>query len=128
MSKEQFQPISNTRSETPLGYLKFYGRMVLDLQNLTIYRDLRKELPRFIGKVLDIGCGQSPYKFLLRPDTKYLGIDIVDAKKFDYDNKGIIPFDGQNIPFEDESMDHFICTEVLEHVENYQILIDELRN
>jgi ubiquinone/menaquinone biosynthesis C-methylase UbiE len=101
--------------------------MILDLQILTIYRDLKKELPGYNGNVLDIGCGQSPYRFLLNKKTvSYFGIDITDAEKFDYKNPEIIPFNGQDIPFDSEKFDAFLCTEVLEHVENYQKLTDEM--
>ena len=74
--------------------------MLLDLQILTIYRDVKKVIPTFTGNVLDVGCGQSPYKFLLNSaDTKYFGVDIVDAEKFDYNNSEITPFNGEDIPF-----------------------------
>lgn len=124
---EQFQPISNTPPSGFTGTLKFYGRMLLDLQILTIYKDVRRYLPRFKGEVLDIGCGQSPYKFLLdKRNTKYYGIDIIEASEFGYNNPDITPFDGKNIPFEDARFDAVICTEVLEHVQDYQYLVDEI--
>lgn len=124
---EQFQPISNTPPVGIGGKLKFYGRMLLDLQILTIFKNVKQYLPGYKGNVLDIGCGQSPYRFLLDPTTtKYFGIDIVDAKNFGYDNPDVIPFDGKNIPFEDSKFDGIICTEVLEHVEEYQYLINEM--
>ncbi len=127
MSKEVFQPVSNTKGSSLIGNIKFYGRMLLDFQILTIYRAVKKKLPTFNGKVLDIGCGQSPYKFLLNESqTQYYGVDIVDAEKFDYHNKDITPFNGEDIPFENDFFDHIICTEVLEHVEKYQKLVDEM--
>lgn len=101
--------------------------MLLDLQILTIYKDVKKSLPSYKGNVLDIGCGQSPYKFLLNTrETKYFGIDIIEASEFGYNNPDITPFDGKNIPFESETFDAVICTEVLEHVQDYQYLIDEI--
>lgn len=125
--KEQFKPISNTPPNNFAGKLKFYGRMLLDLQLLTIFKDVKKHLPTYKGNVLDIGCGQSPYKFLLNNQkTKYFGIDIVDADNFGYNNPDVTSFDGKNIPFQDESFDAVICTEVLEHVQEYQYLIDEM--
>ena len=124
---EGFRPKSNTPPIDFMGKVKFYGRMVLDLQILTIYRDIKKTIPAFKGNVLDVGCGQSPYKFLLDgTQTKYFGIDIVDADKFDYDNSDITPFNGEDIPFEEGKFDGVICTEVLEHVQNYQKLINEM--
>ncbi|TXH56694.1 MAG: class I SAM-dependent methyltransferase [Bacteroidia bacterium] len=125
--KEGFRPVSNTRDESTFGKLKFYGRMLLDLQILSIFRDLKKEVPSFKGNVLDIGCGQSPYRFMLNPTiTKYFGIDIIDAEKFDYDNSDITPFNGKDIPFPDSTFDAILCTEVLEHVEHYQALVNEM--
>lgn len=124
---EGFRPVNNTPPDSFAGKIKFYGRMVLDLQILTIYRDIVKTIPAFKGNVLDVGCGQSPYKFLLNAaETKYYGVDIVDADKFDYNNTDITPFNGEDIPFEDGKFDGMICTEVLEHVQHYQKLIDEM--
>ena len=123
---EKFKPLSNLPPDTFFGKIKFYGRMILDLQILTIYRDVKKELPGYDGNLLDVGCGQSPYRFLLKPEVNYFGIDIADAEKFDYRNPAITPFNGEDIPFEDEKFDAFICTEVLEHVEKYQKLTDEM--
>ncbi|MFT3910215.1 MAG: class I SAM-dependent methyltransferase [Ferruginibacter sp.] len=123
---EKFQPISNTPPVGFVGKIKFYGRMLLDLQILTIYKDIKKVLPSFSGNILDIGCGQSPYKFLLNKETKYHGIDIIEATEFGYNNKDITAFDGKNIPFPDNTFDGIICTEVLEHVQEYQYLVDEI--
>ena len=123
---ERFKPLSNTPPDSLSGKIKFYGRTILDLQILTIYRHIKKELPTYNGNVLDVGCGQSPYRFLLKPEVTYYGIDIVDADKFDYRNPDITPFNGEDIPFENEKFDAFICTEVLEHVEKYQKLTDEI--
>lgn len=124
---EDFRPFSHTPPDSFFGSIKFYGRMVLDLQILTIYRDIKKQVPILKGNVLDVGCGQSPYKFLLNASqTKYFGIDVADADKFDYKNSEITPFNGENIPFEDDKFEGLICTEVLEHVPNYQKLINEM--
>jgi len=77
--------------------------------------------------VLDLGCGQSPYQFLLDGKlTEYVGIDISDAEKFDYRNADVVPFDGEHIPFPDGHFDAVICTEVLEHVANFQALANEI--
>lgn len=125
--EEGFKPIKHEPPTTLFGKIKFFGRMLLDLQILTIYSDIKNELPTFKGKVLDIGCGQSPYRYLLNASaTEYKGIDVVEASSFDYVNNDITLFDGEIIPFEDNTFDAIICTEVLEHVYNYQTLVDEM--
>jgi ubiquinone/menaquinone biosynthesis C-methylase UbiE len=128
MSKEGFQPISNVGPEGgSWDKFRFYGRMVIDFQTLTVLRHLRQVLPHYKGEVLDVGCGLSPYRFLLdKSKTKYYGIDIMEADRFNYHNTDITSFNGEDIPFEDEKFDGLICTEVLEHVEKYQRLIDEM--
>ncbi len=125
--EEGFKPIKHEPPTTLIRKIKFYGRMLLDIQILTIYNDIKNELPKFRGKVLDIGCGQSPYRYLLnKSETEYKGIDVVEASSFDYINSNITLFDGENIPFEDATFDAIICTEVLEHVYNYQKLVTEI--
>ncbi|MEO6452818.1 MAG: class I SAM-dependent methyltransferase [Ginsengibacter sp.] len=124
---EKFQPVSNTPPVGFWGRLKFFGRMIPDLQIKTIYKDVKQALPTFTGNVLDVGCGQSPYRFLLsQKETTYFGIDIKDADKFKYFNADIIEFNGEDIPFESEKFNAVICTEVLEHVFHFQKLIDEM--
>ncbi|RYY56471.1 MAG: class I SAM-dependent methyltransferase [Chitinophagaceae bacterium] len=125
--REGFQPVSNTPPTGFIGKLKYYGRMVLDLQFLTIVRDVRRELPAYRGKLLDVGCGQSPYRFYLdESKVNYHGIDIEGATAFGYHNPDVTFFDGSNIPFGDRTFDAVICTEVLEHVADYQFLVNEI--
>ncbi|WP_138498279.1 class I SAM-dependent methyltransferase [Nostoc sp. PA-18-2419] len=126
--KEGLKPVSNTPPDTFINNLKFQARLLLDFQTNTVYRHLQEYLPKMKGKVVDIGCGQSPYKHLLNSyKTQYYGLDIEDAaKNFDYDNSQIIHFDGQHIPLADSSMDCFVCTEVLEHVKEPEKFIAEI--
>lgn len=124
---EKFRPVTNTPPIGLAGKMKFFGRMFLDFQVLTVYKDLKRYLPYFRGNVLDVGCGQSPYRHLLAKNTIYFGIDIFAAdKQFDYRNSEMTPFNGVDIPFEDKMFDGVICTEVLEHVEHFQKLVDEM--
>jgi SAM-dependent methyltransferase len=124
---EDCKPVVHATSKGFLGKIKFFLRCFVDLQLLTIYLNLRKTLPGWHGKVLDIGCGNSPFRFLLKAhDVDYTGIDTVDSGQFDYSNPEIVHFDGYDIPFGDQSFDFVICTEVLEHVSHYQHLADEI--
>jgi len=125
---ETFRPVPNLPPTSLWRKIRFYGRMTLDLQILTIYRDISKTLRSFTGNVLDVGCGHSPYRFLLDASrTTYYGIDVKEAGDFEYHNPDVTIFNGKDIPFADDLFDAVICTEVLEHVWDYQKLINEIR-
>jgi ubiquinone/menaquinone biosynthesis C-methylase UbiE len=125
--KERFRPIAH---HPPVGFvnsLKFYCRLIVDFQMNTIYRQLKKVVPNYEGKILDIGCGNSPFAFLVNTSkASYVGIDIESSENFDYNNLEKINFDGENIPFENESFDNIISTEVLEHVACPEKIISEM--
>ena len=124
---EQFRPIAHHPPDNFVNSLKFYGRLLLDFQTLTIFKYIKKHLPTMTGKLLDVGCGNSPFKFLVNQQKcEYVGIDIAGADNFDYKNAGIITFDGENIPFENNSFENILCTEVIEHIPNPEKIIAEM--
>jgi ubiquinone/menaquinone biosynthesis C-methylase UbiE len=125
--KESFKPKANKPPDTFFNSIRFYLRLVLDLQTASIYRDLKSFLKNTKGNFLDLGCGDSPYRFLLNKKTNiYHGVDIHESLNFDYARTDIVHFDGQKIPFEENFFDNLICTEVLEHVLEYQPLVNEV--
>lgn len=69
------------------------------------------------GRVLDVGCGQKPYRKLFNV-VEYIGIDI-DQSGHDHKNEDIdVFYDGRVIPFSNEYFDSIISNQVLEHVFN----------
>lgn len=125
---EEFRPPPHSAPSTPISRFLFYLRLTADLQTNSIYRDLRKHLVGFSGKILDIGCGNSPFRHLL--DTmisEYHGIDVQEASSFGYRNPDTVYYDGKVIPFADRSFDALLCTEVLEHVADPTDLVREMR-
>ena len=92
-------------------------RRLIDLQAGSIWRDLAGELAAVEGLVLDVGCGAQPYRPLLGPSARYLGIDTADAKAdFGYEIPDTLYFDGDSWPVDSESVNVVLCTETLEHV------------
>ncbi|WP_170932450.1 class I SAM-dependent methyltransferase [Belliella buryatensis] len=83
----------------------------------------------FRGDLLDVGCGEMPYKNEIlsnRKVTKYVGLDIHGALEY---KKGIKPdylWDGIKMPFEDESFDSSFATEVLEHCPDPLLTLKEI--
>lgn len=124
---EGFQPPAHYSPSTPVYRTLFFLRLIADLQTASIYRDLNKHLRYFSGRLLDIGCGNSPFRHLLDPArSQYQGIDITEASSFGYRNPDVIYYDGNAIPFPNESFDALLCTEVLEHVADPSQLIEEM--
>lgn len=124
---ESFRPVSNTAPTGFAGAAKFYLRFIFDLQNLSIYNALKAFLRPIKGKVLDVGCGDSPYRRLVGKGSVYSGVDIVDQKKFDYCNRDIMCFKNGKIPVKNNSVDAVYCTEVFEHVLKPEKMISEIK-
>lgn len=126
-ARENYRPKAHTPPDSFFNTIRFFIRLILDLQVISVYRQVKPFLQKVNGNLLDLGCGESPYRFLVNEkNTSYFGVDIADAEKFDYQKTDITHFDGKKIPFSDNYFDAILCTEVLEHVEDYQTLIDEV--
>lgn len=78
---------------------------------------LKKVLSQYAqGKMIDIGCGDKPYKEMALPFvTEHIGVDHSDTMH----NKSNIDLfgDAYHIPEQNEYFDTILCTDVLEHLE-----------
>jgi len=85
------------------------------LQLKTI-KAFQETLPQLQGTLLDIGCGQMPYKPLLLSEEsnveKYIGIDLEGGRHFQRSQPDLL-WDGKTIPLDDESIDCAIAKESL---------------
>jgi len=86
-----------------------------------LYNDLKRVLPDFHGNVLDVGCGDKPYNIWLAKDAQHIGIDVYDGKAVDH-----VIRHNESWPIADASMDVVICTQVLEHVQDINIVLAEI--
>ena len=77
-------------------------------------------------KVLDVGCGSKPYDLLFREAVCYVGVD-VEVSGHDHRSSEIDHFyDGEHLPFEDATFDVIVLFEVIEHVKDIDLLLQEI--
>ena len=114
---------------------------VLEEVNFRDRRDLAvSEIARHItpgGRVLDLGCGTGPVLCeLLRQDIDCIGIDYSpDMLEFArrrlrsqaLDASRVLQGDCRRTPFSDKSFDAVICLGVISYVENYEVVLEEIR-
>ena len=87
-------------------------RQPLHLHLAPIWKDLEEVFLTCSGKVLDVGCGLQPYRPMLGPAvTEYVGID----REGELTNPTVVG-DAYPLPFDDESFDYVLATQVYEHV------------
>ena len=87
------------------------------------HRDLSAAFKTYArGNLLDIGCGNKPYKtVLVELVEKYTGCDIVQSNLNCVD----ILCEANNIPLQDGLFDTVISTQTIEHVADHQGLVNE---
>ena len=89
--------------------------------------EIKKYAPKMEGKLLDFGCGAKPYQILFSNIESYIGIDI-ENEGHDHKNEKIdLFYDGENIPFDNETFDSILSSEVLEHVPNIDGCLKEIK-
>lgn len=116
--EDNFTQISFTKENLD----RFYVRT-------SILNSIKKSLPSFKGKLLDAGCGKMPYKKFILSNSKvkeYIGLDIESALVYDDAIKPNYVWDGIKMPFDDTSFDTVMATEVLEHVPDLKVYLNEI--
>lgn len=95
----------------------------------SIYKFLCSKSKTFHGDLLDIGCGEMPYKKEIlsnRKVSKYIGLDIYGAINYNENVKPDVFWDGVKMPFEDGFFDSGFATEVLEHCPDPLMTLSEI--
>lgn len=94
----------------------------------SIFRSLQENIHVFSGKLLDSGCGKMPYReYILKHSdvTEYIGLDIENSLTYDKTIKPDFFWDGKTMPFDDNSFDCILSTEVMEHCSDFNTYIQE---
>lgn len=94
-----------------------------------ILESINKALPHMKGKFLDVGCGKKPYYKHINENssvTEYVGLDIENSREYDKNIEPEFRWDGYQMPFDDNSFDSAMATEVLEHCPSPQATIQEI--
>ena len=89
------------------------------------------------GRVLDIGCGPvSVLNFFRSAGMRPIGIDpladfyaregLVEVRK-GWEPMPMISLPAERLPFEDGAIDHIVCFNVLDHVSNANIVLQEMK-
>jgi len=107
----------------------------LSIENMDIYivrksilNALTANISSFRGSLLDIGCGEMPYKQYILSHSKvekYIGLDI-ENPTYQQNSKPDLFWDGEHVPLEDNSADCVMATEFFEHVPYPQKIMAEI--
>jgi SAM-dependent methyltransferase len=115
--------------------LKDHRQLRLSASNMDIYFPLKKKVDiisiitekYFQGKLLDIGCGEMPYKNMvldINGNINYIGVDIHSPIYKDRGNPDFF-WDGKELPFDDDSINCSMLIEVLEHIPDPYVVLNE---
>ncbi len=91
-----------------------------------LYRKISKYAGHLHGKLLDAGCGCKPYRKLFDHCSGYIGMDIENPGHSHEMEDIDVYYDGLHFPFEDESFDSVFSSEVFEHAQHLDQIIQEI--
>lgn len=78
-------------------------------------------LPHMRGVTLDLGAGSAKYREMIKQRaSKYVTFDIAPGPNID------VVGDVHHLPFDDRSFDTVVCTQVMEHVKEPWLMVEEI--
>jgi SAM-dependent methyltransferase len=81
---------------------------------------------KYQSQWLDVGCGLRPFEDYFHGAT-YIGIDVWESGAALKMKEPDLYFNGEELPFANETFDGILCTHVFEHVANLDKLINECK-
>lgn len=117
--REKAKPIPNASGRSVIW------RSLVDLKLASIFLSIHRVLPEVKGDVLEVGCGNQPYRFLFK-DTSYRAIDHYRSEEFGLVKRPEVTYyTGPEFPVDDDSHDFIFHSEVLEHIEDPDLFLRE---
>lgn len=95
------------------------------LPRRALWRAMADVASQVHGRLLDVGCGKKPYRWLLKGVDEYIGLEL-DTPDNRASKHADLYYDGTAFPVGDSSMDAVLCNQVLEHVFNPEAFLSEL--
>lgn len=87
---------------------------------------LKNEVLKLKGKILDLGCGNGEYSYLMaRQGNHVVGVDAKVGFKSKRSNLRFVEVDAHKLPFPSNSFDACLCAAMLEHVKDPEKIIKE---
>ena len=114
------KPVNPRKGSTPVTFLRELLTNPLFIIKRLQKNAIRKYAFFLKGQVCDVGCGTQPYRRYL-PCDGYVGVD-ADLKL----HPDVVA-QATALPFADNSFDGVLCTEVIEHLEEPQVCLDQIR-
>jgi len=91
-------------------------------------RDIRRDGASLTGRVLDLGCGNQPYRPYLTRVRQYVGLDYPPTQaSLAVRTQPQVYGNARDLPFADASFDGVLCSQVLEHLDRPEDAIGELQ-
>ncbi|MDI6854544.1 MAG: class I SAM-dependent methyltransferase [Deltaproteobacteria bacterium] len=109
---------------------KELGANLLNFQFLPSYyfrRDVKADGSRLEGRLLDVGCGNKPYRPYLKQVRDYIGLDYPVTKNIqDFEARPEVFGDARCLPFAAAVFDSVLCAQMLEHVDRPDQVLREI--
>jgi len=124
------EPIDTIESAVDREFLNPSKRRPHYLERISIVKALKKVQHQVkSGMILDVGCGMKPYKSLLNASgSAYYGTDYPLTMKGSYGKSTKADFFSEStlLPFNNNTFDTLLSTQMLEHVSDPKKVIQEM--